>query len=573
MQKPTTCHAIIVCLAAALFTCAVNAQPVELRVDGDNGLTIAQGATGLDWTHAFEYLQDAIKEADDNPNDDHRIWVRGDDDSNGVIYYPDEGANLPSVSSAREHTFHLRNNIQLLGGFDGDETSYQERNPAVYKTILSGDIQQNDPTITDNSFHVVTGERLGVTAVIDGFTIKAGNANGEDVWVPTCSGIDCPDEPGGCDYELDPALDGKIGGGMLLLGVPQAGCGACQPLVLRCKFEGNRAGKKGGGVYFAGNPGSHPIFSNCQFIGNESETGAGFANDTGNTGLANCTLMNCLFVDNTATQTGAAVWVRATNGAGLINCTVADNTSGTSGAAVSSSEACAGLPRQTMLSLVNSIVFDNQRTGGSHVEAQIAGFSIISYCCIEGFDVGDPDTFCLNGGDNTDDDPVFIGSGDYRLSSTSPVTVVDAGLSATIINQDDLGDIDQDGDALDIAPDLAALQRLSSPNCCLVDMGAYERQVTDACPADADRDCDVDVDDLVRVILEWGSDCPCPADVHPTRCNGNREVDADDLTAVILAWGACTGCVGCGEGAGVDIESYEDCLALCGGLDIECMQA
>jgi hypothetical protein len=57
--------------------------------------------------------------------------------------------------------------------------------------------------------------------------------------------------------------------------------------------------------------------------------------------------------------------------------------------------------------------------------------------------------------------------------------------------------------------------------------------------ADFDGSNTVDVDDLLAVILLWGScDSPCPpncmADFVP-----NCAVDVDDLVAVILGWGAC----------------------------------
>jgi hypothetical protein len=61
------------------------------------------------------------------------------------------------------------------------------------------------------------------------------------------------------------------------------------------------------------------------------------------------------------------------------------------------------------------------------------------------------------------------------------------------------------------------------------------------CPADTNRDGQVNVDDLVAVILGWGP-CPegCVADV-----NGDLVINVDDLIEVILAWGACT--VNCEE--------------------------
>ena len=54
------------------------------------------------------------------------------------------------------------------------------------------------------------------------------------------------------------------------------------------------------------------------------------------------------------------------------------------------------------------------------------------------------------------------------------------------------------------------------------------------CP-DVTGDGDVDVQDLIEVIISWGTcDGPCPADV-----TGDGVVDVQDLVAVVLAWGPC----------------------------------
>ena len=55
------------------------------------------------------------------------------------------------------------------------------------------------------------------------------------------------------------------------------------------------------------------------------------------------------------------------------------------------------------------------------------------------------------------------------------------------------------------------------------------------CPEDTNGDGNVDVDDLVAVILAWGTADRC-ADV-----NGDGFVNVDDLVALILAWGPCAG--------------------------------
>jgi hypothetical protein len=58
----------------------------------------------------------------------------------------------------------------------------------------------------------------------------------------------------------------------------------------------------------------------------------------------------------------------------------------------------------------------------------------------------------------------------------------------------------------------------------------------DLCPADVDGDGDVDVNDMVAVILAWGT-ANAAADV-----NDDGIVNVSDLIAVIVGWGTCPPC-------------------------------
>jgi hypothetical protein len=61
----------------------------------------------------------------------------------------------------------------------------------------------------------------------------------------------------------------------------------------------------------------------------------------------------------------------------------------------------------------------------------------------------------------------------------------------------------------------------------------YTVLAVQVCPADTNLDEVVNVDDLITVILAWGTDDP-PADV-----DANGTVNVDDLVQVILGWGPC----------------------------------
>jgi len=136
-------------------------------------------ADGSSWPDAYPTLQDALS---DTASVDE-IWV-----AKGV-YYPDEGG-LQTNNSVTA-TFQLTNSVAIYGGFVGTETAHTQRDWQNNITVLSGDIDGNDtnkdsngiiPATSDivgnNAYHVVTGSGTDSSALLDGFTINAGQANG-----------------------------------------------------------------------------------------------------------------------------------------------------------------------------------------------------------------------------------------------------------------------------------------------------------------------------------------------------------------------------------------------------------
>jgi len=148
-------------LFLCVFTFPLNplssAQAAILYVDKD-----ATGANdGSSWSDAYTDLQGALAAA--GSGDD--IWVA-------------EERYKPTSGTARTATFQLKSGVALYGGFNGTEESREERDWTVNVTVLSGDINDNDNGFDNNDenvYHVVTGAN---NAVIDGFTITGGNANG-----------------------------------------------------------------------------------------------------------------------------------------------------------------------------------------------------------------------------------------------------------------------------------------------------------------------------------------------------------------------------------------------------------
>lgn len=100
---------------------------------------------GTSWDNAYNHLQDALA----NASGSDEIWI-----AEGT-YYPDEGAN--QTQGNRSASFYIPNTkdgLKIYGGFSGSESSLEQRNLAANKTILSGDIDQNN-SFSENSYHVV----------------------------------------------------------------------------------------------------------------------------------------------------------------------------------------------------------------------------------------------------------------------------------------------------------------------------------------------------------------------------------------------------------------------------------
>lgn len=153
------------CVLFLLLTVCVATEGRVIYVDAD-----AVGANdGSSWADAFNYLQDALVTA--SAGDEIRV-AQG-------IYKPDQGTGIiPNDSTA---TFQLINSVTLKGGYAGlGILDPNERDNAMYETILTGDLSSNDVDVKDplqlwwqlnrheNSHHVVTGSGTDATAVLGG---------------------------------------------------------------------------------------------------------------------------------------------------------------------------------------------------------------------------------------------------------------------------------------------------------------------------------------------------------------------------------------------------------------------
>jgi subtilisin family serine protease len=394
-------------------------------------LLVDADATGLNrgtsWTDAFTDLQSALNSSCPNITE---IWVAAG------TYYPTAGTD-------RNISFIMKNGVIIYGGFSGTETLLSERDWVANPTILSGDINQTG-TLAGNSYTVVTGSGMDVTAVIDGFTITLGNADFT-----------------GSFY--DPKL---CGGGMYN--------NSGSPTITNCTFSENSA-FYGGGMFNYDN--SSPTIINCSFSGN---TAINYGGAMLNEKFSSPTVTNCSFSGNTAGITGGGMDNYEDSSPTVTNCSFSGNTAGLSGGGMSNLENCS--PTVTNCSFSgnqaasngggmfnesnsSSMITNSIFWGNSSGIVSTSSTPTVNYSIVQGGYAGTA---------NLDADPLFVDqppvglgtAGDLRLQAFSPA--INIGDNSAV--------------PLGITTDLDGNARISGST---VDMGAYELQ-TDDTPVNVD---------------------------------------------------------------------------------------
>ena len=450
---------------------------------------------GTSWANAYQGST-AVATALTASVSGDQIWVKA-------------GTYKATATTSRTIWHSLKAGVAVYGGFAGTETMLSERNVAANVTTLTGDLLGNDngttTTMAENSYHIVGQTVAGGGAILDGFRVTGGNANGA-----TASNYD-------------------KGGGIIILS-------SASPTVRSCDFIGNRCTFGGGAGYIFGAQGT---FVDCTFTNNVGGSYGG-AFDTNSTSVTwdRCTftnnqasragaiesygssqtkITNCVFRLNKATSSnsGGAVWVGTTSTVTLRDSTFVGNTStASSGAGFYNTSGSS--------TIANCIFWGNTGAGGATANNQITaagGTNTVSYSLVQGG---------ATGTGNLSVDPQFVNlvAGDLHLQITSPA--IDAG-SNTMIP----AGIVVDRDGLPRRVDIASVVDTGTGGAPVVDMGAFEIQQAPPppCPADLNHDQEVNGIDLALVLSGWGS---AGGDV-----DGDGFTDGADLASLLSSWGLC----------------------------------
>ncbi len=248
-----------------LLVAGLTAQAQTIRYVSTTG-TNATPATATSWATSTTDLQGAINASSAND----QVWVAGG------TYKPGGNAN-----TNRTISFAMKNGVVIYGGFAGGETSLSQR-PAVNlttpsNTTLSGEIGNPASTI-DNSYHVISNPSgLTTTAILDGFVITGGNADG--------------------------VFPNSVGGGMYNAG--NGSGNVCSPTVRNCAFQDNSTASPGGAIYNDGvsSGNSSPRLTNCAFQRNSASQGGAMFNEGSSSGTSNPVLTNCVLFGNGGSST------------------------------------------------------------------------------------------------------------------------------------------------------------------------------------------------------------------------------------------------------------------------------
>ena len=462
---------------------------------------------GSSWQNAYVFLQDALTNANSTEKPVEIRVAQG-------IYKPDQGSG--QTPGNREATFQLINGVILSGGYAGigvDDPN--ARDIELYETILSGDLLGNDvevknpsdlteePTRAENSYHIVTSNNTDNSALLDGFIITGGNADGSDyydcgagIFNPSGSPkiMNCTfhinyarwEGSGIYNHSSSPVLTNctfignraAYGGGMynttyshpvltdckFIGNFSNYGGGmdneySCNPVLTNCTFSGTSR-YKGGGIR---NYKSNPILTNCIFIGNSSREGAGMNNYDSHLSLTNCT-----FTGNKADNGGAMDNERYSQ-VTLTNCTFSGNI-----AEVGNALACdtySTSPHReypSIIDLVNCIIWD----GGNEIWNEDGSTINITYSDIPNSQIAiyDPCEAIVWGQGNINTDPLFIdadgddnvfGTEDDDLRLLESSLCIDAGNNSAVLPS--------------IVTDIQGNQRIVNGR---VDMGSHEKPAT-----------------------------------------------------------------------------------------------
>jgi len=238
-------------------------------------------------------------------------------------------------------------------------------------------------------------------------TITGCNIYGNETWTGG-GGIGC--------YKSSPTITNcNIQSNELRLGGGGIGCNNSSPIINNCTILDNICTQKGGAGIGCTNY-SNPTITNSLISENgdyyvDPATGnRQYARGSGGIGLSTSspTIKNCIITDNIGGSRGGGIGFLIESSPVIINTTIANNYAHVAGGGI-----FAGEDPTSSGTVINSIIWGNTTYDEVADEIVVAdGASVaVTYSDVRGG---------YTGVGNKDEDPLFIGSGDYHLQGGSP---------------------------------------------------------------------------------------------------------------------------------------------------------
>ncbi|MFK7935760.1 MAG: choice-of-anchor Q domain-containing protein [Saprospiraceae bacterium] len=456
---------------------AISSAQIYVKVGGTGD--------GSSWQNAAGNLRNTLFSASAGSE----VWIAAG------TYHPVE-CNPCSIQD-RNESFWIPSGVQVYGGFSGNETSLNQRDWLTNRTILSGDIDQ-DNSLINNSYSVIFTLNVNAETVLDGLHIVMGNADGNSLsledressgggWFNAAvdRGLAVPTVRN-CAFSRNYAK--AFGGAIYNLGSFFA---ENSPTYENCVFDRNKAVFDGGGMYNNGSFGGvcEPRITNSRFRDNIAGTtdlgSAGAIFNNGIEGQANPIIINTKFTRNSSSLEGGAIYNQGKEGNSspeLVNCVFWQNSSDLGGVMYNLGAEGRALPRVTNCTFYDNFarngaaIFNNGANGGNantyvtnsifwknEAETGKTFFNIIAKPQIHYSLVEEKDCTALN--QSLDDlsqvicgstvlfniNPKFVNptSGDFQLNYNSPIinfgdnsAVGNNATDATENNRIHLGQID-----------------------------------------------------------------------------------------------------------------------------------
>ncbi|WP_298607207.1 choice-of-anchor Q domain-containing protein [uncultured Spirosoma sp.] len=305
---------------------------------------VSAPASATSWAASTTSLQGAIDYVATNGGG--QVWVAAG------VYKP----TTTTGPDSRTISFAMKNGVAIYGGFVGNEQNISDRptiNPLTNNpssTTLSGDIGTVGDK-SDNSYHVIINIRLNYSAILDGFVITGGKADGNGFSIINDIGVTITKAYGGGIYSTSSTpqvtnctiFDNSASiygggsftefGGIVITnsaflnnsagqygGAVCNGPGSNNSPIINCHFLNNAAYWEGGAIYI----GDSPPITNCFFKSNSATYGGAIKID-----YSNSKVTNCAFQTNSATYGGA---IYHDGNSMFINCSFQTNSSTYGGA-------------------------------------------------------------------------------------------------------------------------------------------------------------------------------------------------------------------------------------------------